>query len=290
MKNRISVIWIFCCSFLCLILGRATYLQVWTHFNDDHKLKKLSNNQFNSRVILRPKRGEIFDRNFESLVVNDEVQSLAANPNGLQKIKKEHWVARQLSHALSLPLASLQLKVKSDKNFVWIKRHLTPADLQALSRAGLRDRKNEFIDGLWLVKETQRNYPQGTLARAILGKVNVDGEGIDGIELQSNSTLTGKTVSLKATRDALGRPTYVESSALEDTEVIHGLPLTLTLDSALQFAVEEELRTAIQKYKACGGMVLVMNSMNGEILAAANQDTTKFQLVRLGSTHYCAYT
>src|SRR6185369_17035227 len=91
----------------------------------------------------------------------------------------------------------------------------------------------------------------------------------EGTELWMNERLRGKISSVTAVKDALGRPAFVDADAAKGGE--DGEPVTLTLDSPLQFSVEQELRNAVHRTGARGGSVIVMNAVSGEILAMANQ-------------------
>jgi cell division protein FtsI (penicillin-binding protein 3) len=75
---------------------------------------------------------------------------------------------------------------------------------------------------------------------------------------------------VSAVRDALGRPAFLDAVAATGGKK-DGQTVRLTIDGSLQFAVEQELKAAVQKARAQGGSVIVMNAVNGEILAMANE-------------------
>jgi cell division protein FtsI (penicillin-binding protein 3) len=252
-RTRLTVVMVVVLCFASLIVARAAFLQL----RPDAKLEAMARRQFESRVLMRPPRGPILDRNGEPLAVNIEVSSLAANPS---KIVEKRALARLLSRVIDMSYARILIKLHEKREFVWIKRHLNEA---ALSRL-----KN-LPDGLWLIKESKRVYPHGELAAHVLGDVNVDSEGVEGVELWFNDRLKGKVAAVKAIKDALGRPAFID--ALAATQAQDGEPVTLTIDASLQFAVEEELKAAVRRTSARGGSVIVMNAVNGEILALANE-------------------
>ena len=129
--------------------------------------------------------------------------------------------------------------------------------------------QTDGLESLWFIKESNRVYPHGQLASHILGDVNVDAEGIEGIELLYNERLRGKVASVSAIKDALGRPTFIDEVA--GNEAKNGDSLTLTIDSTLQYEVEQILGEAMERTQANSGVVIVMNAENGEILALANE-------------------
>lgn len=247
------------------VAGRAAYIQVIR----DPRLEDLSKRQFQSKVLVQARRGLILDRNNEPLAINTEISSLAANP---KKIQNRKLLARLLSKALGIPVNQLMEKLKDSKrDFVWIKRHIPDERVEQFKKWGITESSGQLLPGLWLVKENIRRYPHGELAAQTVGTVNIDNDGTEGIELWKNSRLEGKVVSMRAIRDALGRPTLYDASAAADAK--DGEAIQLTLDASLQFSVEEALKTAIEKTKARAGSVIVMDAIHGDLLAVANAPT-----------------
>ena len=257
---------VFCLVLAGALVLRAGYIQLW----NNPKLDQMSRKQFQSKVLIRPPRGAIIDRNGEPLAVNIEAQSLAANP---LKIRNRRVLARLLSKALSeasgVPCQSLLRKFAEKKEFVWIKRHLSESEMNRLRKFKIIDGDGDLAQGLWLVKENGRVYPHGKLAAHVLGEVNIDSEGVEGVELWMNDRMRGRVVSVSAIKDALGRPSFID--ALAARRVQEGETIQLTLDASLQFAVEELLKASVAKHGARAGSVIVMNAENGEVLAMANE-------------------
>ncbi|MCM2277643.1 MAG: transpeptidase family protein [Oligoflexia bacterium] len=272
-KRRITAAMLLCLGLGVLVATRAAFLQL----GPNPRLEQMAKRQFQSKVLVRPRRGPILDRNGEPLVANREISSLAANPS---KIRNRRTLARLLSKATDLPYSKLfqrlgggrEKEKKEQAHFVWIKRHLGENDLGRLKRWGIIDAAGDIADGLLLVKESKRVFPHNELASHVLGDVNIDSEGLEGVELWMNERLKGKVVSVAAIKDALGRPAFIDTVAARNVqEGRDGEPVTLTIDASLQFVVEEELRNSVRKSNARGGSVIVMNAVTGEILAMANQ-------------------
>ena len=262
MKSRFTAVMVLAFLFCAALVARAVHIQLGA----DKRLASMAKRQFQSRVLVRPRRGMILDRNGEPLAVNSETRSLAANPS---KIQNKQTLARLLAKALDLPPAKVLDRLKEKKEFVWIRRHLTDAAFDRLRKWQVIDAGGDLADGLWLVKESQRIYPHGELAAHVLGDVNLDSEGMEGVELWANKQLQGKVIAVSAVRDALGRPTFLDAVAARDVK--DGDPVQLTLDASLQFSVEQELRNSVVKHGARSGTVIVMNAGTGEILAMANE-------------------
>lgn len=264
-KKRITFLMVVCLTFAGVLLTRAAWVQV----GRDSRIEKLSQRQFGTKVLVTPRRGTILDRNGEPLAINTETRSLAMNP---MKVIHKRIAANLLSKALGLPASHILHRMDGHHEFAWIKRHLSEAEFDRLRRYRIIGRDGDLIEGLWIVEESERVYPHNELAAHVIGDTNLDTEGTEGVELWQDKKLKGKIFSLSAMKDALGRPAFIDSSAEKAAEEGRdGESVTLTLDASLQFAVEEELRNAVHKADARGGSVIVMNALNGEILAMANE-------------------
>ncbi len=261
MTNRLRFVLFFSFALALTGLGRAAYIQLI----GDPRLVQLSKKQFSSKVLVSARRGVITDRNGEPLAVNTEIHSLAANPN---KVQNKRLMARLLAKATQIPESKLHEKLKEKKEFVWIKRLIPDDQIDQLKKWGVTDSSGNLLPGFFLVKENFRRYPHGELASQIVGSVNLDSEGTEGVELWQNTRLEGKVVAMKATRDALGRPTLYDASAAQDAR--DGETIQLTIDASLQFSVEEALRSSIEKTRSRAGLAIVMDAASGEILALAN--------------------
>lgn len=242
------------------MLVRSTWLQI-IH---DPRLERLASRQFQGKILMKPRRGFIVDRTGEPLAINLETSSLAGNP---QKILKSRSTVHLLSHALKMPPAVLKKRLDSKKSFAWFERHISDERMEQLRRAGIILPSGEMPEGLWIEKEMKRVYPHNELASSLIGSVNVDTDGIEGVELWRNTLLRGKSASINAYKDARGRPTQMTSSNVPKME--DGAAVELSIDASLQYAIEESLHQSLEATNADSGMVIVMDSSNGEILALA---------------------
>ncbi len=242
------------------MLGRSTYLQIW----GDSKLETLARRQFQSHVMMNPRRGLITDRTGEPLAINLETSSLAGSP---AKILKSGSTLHLLARALGIPAHTLRKRLDPKKSFAWFERRVSEDRIERFKKAGIIQPTGAMPEGLWLVKEMKRVYPHGNLATSLLGTVNIDQNGIEGVELWKNSILRGKSASFDAYRDALGRPALIQAS--EQNKIKDGENIELSIDASLQFSVEEALQASMERTRAQSGLVIAMDSNNGEILALA---------------------
>src|SRR5207248_11688786 len=142
------------------------------------------------------RRGRISDRNGARLAVTKDVASIFVDPSAFATRKEREGAASALARALRRDRADLLRRISQEnRRFVWIQRRTDEA--QAARVAALR------IDGIELVKEPKRFYPQRELAGHLLGFVGDEG-GQEGLERELDPCLRGKGASLPALRDARG--------------------------------------------------------------------------------------
>ena len=172
-------------------------------------------------------RGDILDRNGNVLATSIKSTSLSLNP---KKIKNKKNLSFKLASILNLDANKLEKKISSNSNFVWIKRNITPNEYQKIINLGEINIKthNEF----------KRIYPYKNVTSHIVGHVDIDQNGQNGIERYFNSELTNSK------------------------------NIYLSLDINLQQVVREKLIETINLYNADSGLGIVMQIDNGEILSS----------------------
>ncbi len=240
--------------FLCLgtIVGRAVYLQVVF----GPSLAAKASDQYEKTIQTSGKRGSIFDRRMREVAVSIETLSLAAYP---RKIQDPRSTARAIAPIIKEGPKSVARKLTTKRSFVWIKRQITPKEVQAV--------KALHLDGLEFVSEHSRYYPNRTLAAQLVGFTGIDGNGLEGIEYRFDAELTGRPQIATVLKDAFGRG----FEAQEDTAVnVSGNNVVLAIDGAIQHLAEKALQQAVQSHKAKSGMVVVMDPRTGDLLALAH--------------------
>src|SRR3972149_2150425 len=120
-------------------------------------------------------------------------------------------------------------------------------------------------------EEPKRFYPNRELASSLLGFTDLDSAGIEGVELSLDKYLRGERAFLMCERDARGRGIVPSTTMVEVNS--NGSSVSLTVDRNVQHVAESELKEAVAKYKARGGIALVMQPKTGEILAMASLPT-----------------
>jgi cell division protein FtsI (penicillin-binding protein 3) len=238
-----------------VVLLRAAKVQLL----DRSRLARLQRDQTRRELEWAPRRGLIVDRRGEPLAVTRDVDSVFADPSAFETDRARAVAAAQLADALRIDRARVLQKLKQpDRRFVWIKRRIDEGAARRVRALAL--------DGIELVKEPKRFYPQRELAGHVLGFVGEDA-GQEGLERELDQYLRGKSVQVQATRDARG--TMVLEHGAPDLSDLTGATVTLTLDTAIQLAAEKELATAVKSAGAVGGWALVLDVNTGAVLALA---------------------
>ena len=237
------------------LLARAVHLQVLN--------KDFLNEQADTRHLrtenISAHRGSIVDRHGEPLAISTPVDSVWANP---QELAADVDRLPELAAALEIDSQSLMRRVTRamDKEFVYLKRHLSPEQAHRVLSLGL--------PGVNVQREYRRYYPAGEVAGHLVGFTSIDDEGQEGLELAFNHWLSGETGAKRVLKDRLGR-------SVEDVESIRpprpGKDLRTSIDLRLQYVAYRELKGAIQRFDADSGSIVVLDVQTGEVLAMANQ-------------------
>ncbi len=211
-------------------------------------------------VQLEPPRGTIYDGNGRPLAVSMTVDSAFAVPS---QVKDPVATAEALAGVLGQSQREIESRLTADRSFSWVERKLDPQLSDAIRALDL--------DGIDFVRESRRYYPNGVLAAGVLGFVGTDDEGLGGVEAGYDAVVTGDAVERPVVRDARGRWVTAREPAFSEPEP--GDDLHLTIDAVVQHIAESELAATVERSGARGGMVVLMDPRNGEVLAMASVPT-----------------
>jgi len=196
-------------------------------------------------------RGIIYDRSGAILAVNDWVYNVGISPNFISDPEK---LADSLGPILQIPRNRLIYDMNSSRSYVLLASRVSSETAKAIQEI-------ENSDEVQLERKPLRFYPQGDLMCHVLGFVTYDDVGGAGVERYYQSILKGD----KAEDDAAVSP-LDEQTILTVRE---GSDLVLTIDRAVQYVVEQHLKSAIAEYGAKGGSIIVMDPKTGALLAMA---------------------
>ena len=191
-----------------------------------------------TRDMITATRPAILDRNGLELAVDIRVPSLFADPHLV--IDPGEAAAAIHSVLPDLNVAWLQERLTGDKGFAWIKRELTPTIEDKIMQLG--------IPGLAFVTESKRFYPGGNEASHILGAVNIDNQGIAGMEKAIDT-------------DSVGLLQQIGLARGNDLA-----PVNLSIDLRIQHVMHDVLADAVTRYQADDASGVMMDIKTGEIL------------------------
>lgn len=237
------------------LLGRAWELQV----TDREFLQNEGAKRALRTVEVPAYRGVIRDRNGEPLALSAPVDSVWAVPADL--LAAEDYLV-PLARLLDMPAARLRqdLESRRGRQFVWLKRHLPPAEAERVT--ALR------APGVFTTREYRRYYPAGEITAQLVGLTNIDGRGIEGMEAAHDAVLAGRPGARRVLRARDGR---VVEAVGELKAAEPGEDLVLSIDLRMQYLAYRELKAAVQRHDAKGGMVVIADARTGELLAMASQ-------------------
>lgn len=201
---------------------------------DNHPTRRAANPDAVSTA-----RPDILDRNGEVLATDVKTPSLFAEPRRL--IDVDEAVELLTAVLPDLDAAEARTRLSSKKGFVWLKREITPKQQREIHRLG--------IPGVGFLRENKRAYPNGAEVSHVIGHVNIDNQGIAGIER------------------------WLDSHGLADLHLAgfatdrQQKPVELAVDLRVQHALRDELMGARDRFKAKAAAGTVTDVRTGEILA-----------------------
>ncbi len=255
-RKRITKLFLVVGAILFLLIARLA----WIQFVQGEKLRQMAIDNRMDDVPVPARRGTIYDRNGKELVVSVSAESVMAFPADVRKGDPEK-TARELAAILNMDYNEIYGKITKKKNAVWIKRKVE------LSKSKKIREKN--LPGIGVYEESQRTYPNGSLAAHVLGYVGIDNIGLNGIEMSMNKELEGKPGRIVSEKDAAGRE--IPQATHKYIEPVPGNSLVLTIDETIQYFVEREIDKVMEERRPKGVSVIVMEPKTGAILAMANR-------------------
>lgn len=240
---------------LFLVIVKVFYIQVFEY----KKLNKLASDLWSRNLEIEADRGKILDRNGVVLSDNLTTSSLVLIPNQMKDKKK---VTKELSSILGISYNAMKKHVYKKTS---IERVHPEGRNISHEKADLISSYN--YEGVYLLKESKRDYKYGNILSHVIGYTGIDNQGLSGIELKYDKTLTGKNGNIKYYSDGKGKRLSLPETYVSPTS---GSNVTLTIDLDIQLSLENELMNAYKKYDAEGAIGIVMNPKSGEILAISS--------------------
>ena len=252
-RIKIGLVLAFCFIFWGALWARALQVQVL----QGEELAEQAQRQYFSQEKIMGKRGEIFDRQGRVLAQSVRSKSVYANPFLMDDI---HAQAAELGRILDVDPDSIRVRLGRKSSFVWLDRKVSDRVAHEVVSADL--------PGVFIVDEHSRVYPQKHMLGQVLGFVGIDNTGLEGLERSLDKRLSGAEMVLVRQRDASGQ--RFSLMPRQPDQQVDGEDVHLTIDSRMQFHVEQALADAVEENNGQSGVAMVVHVPTGDILSWAN--------------------
>ena len=248
--SRVGIIHMLLALFVVALLLKTARVQLL----DGRRLAASAARQQSTTSTIPAPRGEIFDTRGQLLAQSRETVKIDIAPKEVRDL-----------HKLRLALVRAHIPAEwvtraTDASRRWV---TLPARYRAVDVASIT-----AMRGVYSKPVIERAYAFSEGTRRIIGRVDADGNAVDGLELALDSMLKGKAGSSTVMKDGRGR--RFDSPDAPATPAVPGDGIVLTINQELQEIAERELADAVSRMGAEGGDVVVMNPADGEVLAMAS--------------------
>lgn len=237
----------------------------WLQLVQGRELSERMRYQVGQDYLVQSPRGAIIDRNGRELAVSTMTKSLFVDPN---HVENPQQLAQDLAPLVGKTVEEVLEDINVGGGFSWVKRRMEQSEYEAI-RALIREKG--YANCLGFRDEAKRYYPNDVLAANLLGFVGTDDKGLEGIEQGLDKYIKGEVTESFLYTDTQSRP------ILDSIFVRHGYQgdrcktIQLTIDSAIQFIVEQELDRAMAENNPLSITCIAMDPRTGEILAMATR-------------------
>ena len=261
----------------CLIIGRVLQLGLSTEV-DDVNLKELASKRTTKTETIVAERGDIYSRNGDLLAQNVASYKLIAylSPKRTtDKKKPQHVIDKEDTAEKLAPILGMEkdevLKHLNKENVYQTEFGTKGKGLNEITKKKIEDLN---LPGLAFIETFKRYYPKGDFASYTIGYTRTDPEDDDsikgemGIEKQYNEILKGKNGSITYQKDLKGYK-IANTPVIED-DAVQGKDVYLTLDSNIQFFVEQAMKTEDITYDWEWFNITLLDAKTGAVLATSS--------------------
>lgn len=269
--DRSMTLRIWLVEILIFVLGYTSLIwqlyQIQIVYHDFYEQKAISQQTRGS--IIEADRGVIYDRNGTTLAISASVETIQLSPKNIKDDAEAQLIARGLSDILGLEYETVLGKTENrNLQYQLIQRKV---EQDVADRVRAFKEENGGLAAIEIVPDTKRYYSFGSFASQILGFVGVDNEGLMGLEMQYDTTLTGVEGKVVSVKNAAGTAMPYKFEKYYDAQ--DGRSLVLTIDQTLQQIIETHLeRAIIEDDIQEKGVAIIMEVDTGAILAMATTD------------------
>lgn len=257
-RTRITIVGVLLGLVFTVFSWRLVYLSVSRH----EEFSSLAAEKNSIRQTIHARRGLIFDRNGELLAENAPIRTVVADGSHIDNPRK---LAEVASPFLEMSVEELVEKFATDRKYLVIRHGLSAEKAIELSKT-LQSQK---LRGIYFEHDFRRVHPNGQMLAHVVGFLDHNRKGVQGIELSMQEYLEGEDGFRHIERDRTGRELVVYRG--QERAPRDGLNVNLTIDMDLQSIVEEELDAAVAELKPHTAIAILVNPKTGEVLAMASR-------------------
>ncbi len=260
-QSRITKLVLFLLGLIVVIVIRYGWLQLV----QGSELAERMRWQVGHDYSVQSPRGAIIDRHGRELAVSTMTKSLFVDPNHVENPAE---LAKDLAPLVDKTEQEILDDIAVGGGFSWVKRRLEQSEYEAIRKL---IREKNYAVCLGFRDEAKRYYPNDVLAANVLGFVGTDDKGLDGIEQALDKYIKGEVTESFIYADTQERPILESIFTPSGYQGDRCKTIQLTIDSAIQFIVEQELDRAMAENSPLAITCIAMNPHTGEILAMANR-------------------
>ncbi len=258
---------IICIIFLSLI-GRLTYIMIYKN----KEYKHMAQGQWNSQVTVEANRGDIKDRSGSILATSIDVYRVDLDLKAIDTYITDEEITKD-KVVEDLAAASGLTKDEVNKKFNPINEEGVEVKTSTLITGIEKEVADKIkaldIYGVIISINPKRYYPNNKFLAHVLGGVNSDNVGLNGVELEYNDQLKGLVGYKIAQID--GSLRELPFQTVKYASPVNGNDVMLTIDENIQLMAEKAAEKGFEDNKAKEVSIIVMNPNNGEILAMVNK-------------------
>lgn len=258
--ERMRIAW--ACGAGALVFTIVSSRLVDLHVGKHEEYSRIAAEKNTVRQVIPAKRGLILDRNGDKLAVNLPVHTVFADAS---HIKDAEQVSDLVARFLELKREEVAQKIATGGKYLVLKRKVPDATVLKL-QAEMRDRN---LRGVYTEVDSIRSYPNGPMLGHVLGYLNHERKGVQGIERTMEKALAGEDGFRFTERDRTGREIVLYRG--QEQEPQHGKNIRLTIDMGLQAILEEEIDATYRDLKPNTVNAIMVDPKTGEILAMASR-------------------
>jgi len=275
-ERRARVVLLLIVGLLTLVFGGLALRLFWVQILGHERFAAIGRGMWRGSDPVFATRGDIRTR--DDVIVARSVLSyeIGIDPHRLDSEAEVVGLVRTIARVLDLPAETRRDAIRRaldgyrlERRYIRIARNVDVETKDEIVSAVRTSFSNETLAALVRITGSRRIYPRGDLLGPVVGVTDIDGRGMEGLELWAERYLAHLPGTREVRKDATQklRFYYPENSGVSS---VNGWNIELTIDSRMQRILEEELAAGAARYKVDAGLGIVMDCRSGDILALAS--------------------